>query len=80
MKIVVTGACGGVGSHLVPKLIALGHTVIAIDDLSSGSWGSLKEDSNLSCITADVSDKVGLTEKLKNFAFEFKKAKKWNNY
>jgi nucleoside-diphosphate-sugar epimerase len=71
VKILVTGACGGVGSHLVPRLLSLGHTVIAIDDLSSGSWDSLVEDSNLTCITADISDRVELTKKLLGFSFDF---------
>ncbi|MEM7392899.1 MAG: NAD-dependent epimerase/dehydratase family protein, partial [Verrucomicrobiota bacterium] len=32
----VTGAAGFIGSHVVDALIARGHTVIALDDLSGG--------------------------------------------
>jgi len=36
MKILVTGGAGFIGSTLVDRLIALGHQVVIIDDLSSG--------------------------------------------
>jgi UDP-glucose 4-epimerase len=35
-KSLVTGAAGFLGSHLVDDLIALGHEVVALDDLSGG--------------------------------------------
>lgn len=34
-KIIVTGGCGFIGSHIVDKLINLNHEVIVIDDLSA---------------------------------------------
>lgn len=34
-KIIVTGGCGFIGSHLVDRLIELGHNVHIIDDLSA---------------------------------------------
>ena len=36
MKILVTGGCGFIGSHLVDKLIELDHDVVVLDNLSSG--------------------------------------------
>ena len=37
MKILVTGGAGFIGSHVVDAYIAMGHDVIVVDDLSSGS-------------------------------------------
>jgi UDP-glucose 4-epimerase len=37
MKIIVTGAAGLIGSHLTDQLLADGHTVIAVDNLSFGN-------------------------------------------
>ncbi len=37
MRIVITGGAGFIGSHLCDRFLADGHTVIALDNLSTGS-------------------------------------------
>lgn len=41
MKALVTGGCGFIGSHLVDRLIAEGHEVAVLDNLSSGKRENL---------------------------------------
>ncbi len=43
MKLLVTGGAGFIGSALVDRLLAEGHQVEALDDLSSGSLANLAE-------------------------------------
>lgn len=42
MKALVTGGCGFIGSHLVEKLLALGHEVAILDNLSCGRLENIK--------------------------------------
>lgn len=37
MRCLITGGAGFIGSHLSERLLQLGHEVVAIDDLSTGS-------------------------------------------
>lgn len=41
MRILITGGAGFIGSHLGERLLSLGHTVVSIDDLSTGSIDNL---------------------------------------
>lgn len=42
MQFLVTGGAGFIGSHLCDRLLAAGHHVTALDDLSTGSEGNLR--------------------------------------
>lgn len=52
MKVLVTGACGYKGTVLVPKLLAAGHDVIAVDIMWFGNF--LPPHARLRVIKADV--------------------------
>jgi len=45
VRILVTGAAGFIGSHLVEKLLEVGHQVVGIDNLSVGSLKNLENSS-----------------------------------
>ena len=42
MRILVTGAAGFLGSHLCDRLIALGHSVVGMDNLITGNRANLR--------------------------------------
>ncbi|MFW5420775.1 NAD-dependent epimerase/dehydratase family protein [Nocardiopsis sp. CNT-189] len=43
MKALVTGGAGFIGSHLCDHLVAHGHSVVALDDLSTGRESNLEQ-------------------------------------
>src|ERR1700727_361576 len=56
-KILVTGASGFLGSHLCDTLLAEGHTVIGVDNLSTGNHANLAHlanESSFSLIEQDI--------------------------
>ena len=70
MRALVTGAAGFIGSTLVDRLIADGHTVIGVDDLSSGRMGNLdraRSNDAFAFVEADIvsADLIGLLAEAK---------------
>ena len=53
-RALVTGGAGFIGSHLVDRLLAVGHPVRVVDDLSTGSQRNVAADARLSRI--DICD------------------------
>lgn len=59
MKIVVTGVCGLIGSHLTDELLLRGHRVVGVDNMSFGSMNNISEAldyGNFSFINTDIRD------------------------
>ena len=46
MRFLITGGAGFIGSHLSEDLLAAGHSVVAIDDLSTGRMQNVESVSN----------------------------------
>lgn len=72
MKILLTGAAGFLGSNLASHLLSLGHEVIGLDDLSTGSLTNLDEQlqhNRFKFIQADIRDALDFeVDLVANFA------------
>lgn len=67
--VLVTGGAGFIGSHLVERLLAQGHAVVVIDDLSTGSLNNLRaiqSHPSLRIIQSKVSGCADLPELARN--------------
>ncbi len=67
-KILVTGGCGYIGSHIVKLLSENGEKVVVFDNLSQGSKSALLHNGEL--IVGDITDKSALTELFSSHQFE----------
>ncbi len=72
MKIMLAGAAGFLGSHLTAKLLSQGHSIIGIDDLSTGRIENLKsflQNKNFQFINHDIRNPIDLeVDQILNFA------------
>lgn len=74
MKVLVTGGCGFIGSHLVEKLLALGHEVTILDNLISGRKKNIENfltHPNLSFFQIDICDLAVIRPYFKNIDWIF---------
>ncbi len=56
MRLLVTGGAGFIGSHLTDRLLAEGHAVRVLDNLSTGKRANLPSHDRLDFIVGDVRD------------------------
>lgn len=71
-RILVTGGCGFIGSHLAEKLIQLGYKVTIIDNLSTGRLENIKNFKNkLNFYKVDIKDKKKIEKYFKNIDIVF---------
>src|SRR4051812_25662368 len=62
-KVLVTGVCGLIGSHLLDELLAIGDEVIGVDDLSFGKMnhvGAHLKNRNFRFVKMDITDTARL--------------------
>jgi len=74
MRYVVTGGAGFVGSNLVDRLLAAGHTVVAYDNFSTGRRELIEPASQLDAfqlIEGDILDLDRLTDAVRGSDFVF---------
>ena len=71
-RVLVTGGAGFIGSHLIDRLLGLGHKVICLDNLDSGSprnFAHLVDNPNYSFMHHDIMEPVDLdVEEIFNLA------------
>lgn len=60
MNVLVTGGAGFIGSHVADELLAAGHRVIIVDDLSTGHLHNVPADATF--YEADICDEAKMAE------------------
>lgn len=74
MRTLVTGGAGFIGSHLVENLIEAEHSVIVLDNFSTGrrqNLAHLSEKPNLKIVTADIAQEKNLGRYFKKIDWVF---------
>ncbi len=74
MRILVTGGAGFIGSHLCERLITSGHTVVALDNFSTGrssNLANLKGVNDFTLVEGSILDNGVLTTLIKGADYVF---------
>ena len=56
MKVLITGGSGFIGSHLADRLLAAGHSVLAIDNYATGRRDNLTPHDQLTVVEGSIAD------------------------
>ena len=56
MKVLITGGAGFIGSHLADRLLALGHSVMVIDNFATGRRDNLQPHPQLTLVEGTIAD------------------------
>jgi dTDP-glucose 4,6-dehydratase len=67
MRILITGAAGFLGSHLVDRFLAAGHHVVGVDNFVTGAWRNLEHlegRDDFFFIEHDISQPLFLAQKI----------------
>lgn len=74
-RVLVTGAAGFIGSHITEALVSLGAQVVAIDDLSGGSWANLAgfndTSGGVTQITGSIADEKAVAQAVAGCRYVF---------
>ncbi len=65
MRVLVTGGAGFIGSHAVERLVAGGHQILVVDDLSSGRLDNLPRGVAVEVATVAAAAASGLAERFR---------------
>jgi len=60
VNILITGACGFIGSHLAEHFLSHGHRVVGIDDLSTGRLANFPDDLTAELVEGDIANRRDL--------------------
>lgn len=72
-RVLISGVCGLIGSHLADKMLEAGYSVTGLDDLSAGRMANIKDalkDRRFLFRKSDVSDKTALKNAVRNLKFD----------
>jgi len=72
MKTIITGGAGFIGSHLVDRLLEMGHNIVVLDNYSTGRKENLSHiDERIKLVECDLSVKGDWTKEFKNVDWVF---------